>query len=335
MTARAGLRAAIVGAGLMGRWHARGIRHANGVVAAVIDSDARRAATLAHRYGAIAAPTLSEAASRTRIDVAHVCTPLDTHVAIAREVIAARIHALIEKPLAPSAEATAALLRSAAEHGVLLCPVHQFPMQRGVRRLLAALPRIGPPLHLHAIACSAGAPAGDDGAADMVAADVLPHPLSLFASILDIPLAAVSWSAHRPGAGELLVTGVAGTATMSVIVSMTGRPTTNFLRVIGARGTAHADLFHGFAVIEAGDVSRTRKIFHPFTLAGATLARASGNLVRRALSGESAYPGLRELIGVFHAAVRGEHPAPIPPARVLDVAIARDAILEQTRRGSA
>jgi hypothetical protein len=112
-----------------------------------------------------------------------------------------------------------------------------------------------------------------------------------------------------------------------MLVSMSGRPTTNSLRVVGASGSAHADLFHGFAVVESGAVSRGRKIIHPFALAGATFAAAARNLSTRALSRESAYPGLRELVAAFHSAVRGESSPPISPAQMIDVARARDAIL--------
>jgi hypothetical protein len=132
---------------------------------------------------------------------------------------------------------------------------------------------------------------------------------------------------QRAAPGELRVSATSGAATMSALVSMSGRPTTNSLRVIGARGTAHADLFHGFAVVETGAVSRTRKIVHPFVLAGATLGAAAVNLSRRAFVRESAYPGLRELVAAFHAAVRGGAPSPISPSQTLDIARARDAVL--------
>ena len=328
MTARRGLGAAVVGAGLMGRWHARAVRHAGGVVAAVVDRDSQLAARLAAEHGAVVAPSLREAMS-AGVDIAHICTPLDTHVAITREAIGLGLHSLVEKPLAASATETAELLREAAEQRVLVCPVHQFPFQRGVSRVMAALPGIGPVLHLQAIACSAGGLEGGVDTLDRVAADILPHPLSLFASVLGVPLANVPWSVVRPRPGELLVAGEAGTATLSLIVSMTGRPTTNGLHVIGAGGTAHADLFHGFAVIESGGVSRARKIAHPFMLAGATLLDATGNLARRALVGETAYPGLRELIAAFYSAVRAKAPSPIAANRIHDLALARDAILRE------
>ena len=327
MNERGRLRAAIVGAGLMGRWHARNVERAGEIVAVVIDSDPGRAARLAAEHGARVAPTLRDAVSGGPIDVAHICSPLETHQALAREAIALGIPALVEKPLVPTAIETEDLLRHAAEQGVLVCPVHQFPFQRGMRRILRALPLIGPVLHVQAVACSAGAEMGGVEGRDRVAANILPHPLSLFASLLDVPLADAAWQARRTGPGELMATAALGAVTLSVIVSMAGRPTANALHVIGARGTAHADLFHGFAVIESGGVSRARKIFHPFTLAGATIVDAFGNLARRAVTRESAYPGLRELVAAFYAAVRGQAPPPISTDRVLDIAVARDAIL--------
>jgi predicted dehydrogenase len=329
VTERRRLRAAVVGAGLMGRWHARALRHANGgaELVAVVDSDRARAASLAGEHGARATTSLAEAIAATSIDVVHICTPLETHRAITLDAVAHGMHVLVEKPLVDSTGETEEILRAAAGRGLLVCPVHQFPMQRGVRRVIAALPRIGPVLHVEATACSAGAQDGRDDARDRVAADILPHPLSLFAAVLDAPLADVSWSAHHPRAGELLATGTVDATTLAIVVSMAGRPTTNSLRVIGARGTAHVDLFHGFAVIEGGGVSRARKILHPFALAAATSVAALANLSRRAMATESAYPGLRELVGAFYAAARGERPPPIAPGRVLDVARARDAIL--------
>jgi len=334
MTPRGRVRAAIVGAGLMGRWHARAVEHCGGVVAIVVDADPARAGRLAAEHRARSARSLAEAAASSTgggpaFDVVHICAPLATHAALAREAIDLGAHALVEKPLTATAAETADLLRLADTRGVVLCPVHQFPFQRGMRRALAALPAIGPALHIDAVACSAGADAGVDTARDQVAADILPHPLSLFAALVDQPLAALSWTVQRPAHGELRASALAGDTTLSLLVSMSGRPTVNSLRVIGARGTAHADLFHGFAVVEEGSVSRARKITHPFALAGATLGAAGENLARRAMTRESAYPGLRELVAAFHAAARGEAPPPISAARTLDVARARDTVLGQ------
>ncbi|MGH7617582.1 MAG: Gfo/Idh/MocA family protein, partial [Gemmatimonadaceae bacterium] len=286
MSGRGPVRVAIVGAGLMGRWHAHAVKRAGGAVAASIDPDAERAAQLAATHGARHASSLAEAASENGravpFDAVHICTPLGTHDSIARAAIDLGAHVLIEKPLASTGPETRDLLRYAEARGVVLCPVHQFPFQSGVRRLLAARSLIGPIVHVDVVACSAGG-GGDPVAREKVAADILPHPLSLFSSILDRPVAPLAWSVQRSSSGELRASSVAGDATLSLLVSMAGRPTANTLRVIGARGTVHADLFHGFAVVERGTVSRSRKITHPFVFAGATLGVAANNLARRML----------------------------------------------------
>lgn len=327
MTSSDRVRAAIVGAGLMGRWHARAIERSGGIVAAVIDPSAAHSRELAEAHGALQTSTLGEAVDRTSIDVVHICSPLETHVVIARETIALGKHALIEKPLVPTAGETEQILGDAAARNVLVCPVHQFLFQRGVRDVIAALPRIAPVLHVSVTSCSAGADLADAKACERVAFDILPHPLSLGVELMDAPLADIDWGVRRSAPGELLASGRAGSTTLTVLISMAGRPTANVLRVIGARGSAHADLFHGFAVIESGSVSRARKILHPFTSSGASLAHAFANLARRAMTRETAYPGLRELVARFHAAIRGDASAPIPPAHILDVARARDVLM--------
>jgi hypothetical protein len=98
--------------------------------------------------------------------------------------------------------------------------------------------------------------------------------------------------------------------------------------VIGTEGSGHADLFHGFAVLEHGTVSRRNKILHPFVYAASTLGGALKNLSMRAIRGEGAYPGLARLVKEFHSAARGEVPSPISSDEVLAIARARDSLLD-------
>src|SRR5262249_505352 len=188
---------------------------------------------------------------------------------------------------------------------------------------------IGPVVHIEAVTCSAGADSGDTVERNRVAAEVLPHPLSLFAAILGEPLAPVDWQVIASGPGELRSSGVARGATLSIVVTLAGPPTRNAPRVIGVRGSAHADLFHGFSVREFGKVSRGRKIVQPLAHSTAMFGAAIDNLARRTIDGEFAYPGLRTLVAEFYAAVRDAAPTPISAAQTLDIAIARDAILSR------
>jgi predicted dehydrogenase len=319
------VRVVIVGAGLMGRWHAATAHRAGAVITHVIDPDARRAGGLARRFRADVSDL--SAVQRGRVDVVHVCTPLATHATITRGVLRAGVAALVEKPLARSAAETDALLADAEASGVLLCPVHQFPFQDGAARVLGALERLGAVLHLDAEACSAGGLHRAPGELGDIVADILPHPLSLLAHVVPQPLHTLPWEVTRPGAGEFRATARAGATTIGLLISMGGRPTRNTFRIVGTRGTAHLDLFHGFATVEADGISRTHKIVHPFTHAGATLAAAAANLARRTVRWEPAYPGLRGLVRAMHRAVSTGGPAPITPAEIRDIALTRDRLL--------
>lgn len=325
------IRAAIVGAGLMGRWHADAAVRAGARIVAVVDPRPDRARALADlAEGVRTAPSLAQV-DLAEVDVLHVCTPTPSHAGIARRVLEAGRHAIVEKPLAEGAAETAGLLTLAAERERLLCPVHQYVFQDGVRRVAAALDRLGAIRHVDVTICSAGADPLSPLERDRVAAEVLSHPLSLLARLFDWPLDRIPWRVVRPAAGEIRAVAAAGTGSVEILVSMTARPTRSTLGILAEAGSAHADLFHGFAVFERGGASRGRKIARPFTHAGATLLRAGTNLTRRARRRETAFPGLRELVRRCYAAIDDPTlPGPIPPAEALAVARGREAILGRT-----
>ncbi|HEX2721766.1 MAG TPA: hypothetical protein VHM24_02530, partial [Gemmatimonadaceae bacterium] len=114
---------------------------------------------------------------------------------------------------------------------------------------------------------------------------------------------------------------------LSILLSTLGRPTTNSLRVIADHGTGTADLFHGYAIIERGTVSRARKITHPFVRSALIAANAVANGARRGLTAETAFPGLRELVRLFYDSIRSGTPPPIAAETTLDTAAARDRII--------
>lgn len=322
------IRAAVVGSGLMGHWHADAIRNAGGTVTWVVDPDEIRAGTLALRLKtARTATNLYAAISGGDVDVVHVCTPLASHVTLATIALDAGVDVLVEKPLAATHEETAQLLNLAAKNGRLLCPVHQFLFQPGVLHMLASIESLGELLHIDSVACSAGAVGSLQDEPDLLISEILPHPLSLLARISRRSVADLTWRIEHPRAGELRASACTQRTSLSLLISAQGRPTANSLRLVGSLATAHIDLFHGFAVVEGGGVSRWRKILHPFSLSLQTLAAAGVNLGQRFIEREAAYPGLRELTKRFYAAVRHEGPVPVSNDEALDVALARDILL--------
>lgn len=124
------LRIAIIGTGFMGRMHAHAWRTAHRFfdlplephLQVVVGRDADRAARAATVFGAAEAATdWEQVVRREDVDVVDICTPGDTHAAIALASLEAGAHVLCEKPLANSvadAERMAEAAARAAERGV-------------------------------------------------------------------------------------------------------------------------------------------------------------------------------------------------------------------------
>src|SRR5262245_41728126 len=140
--------------------------------------------------------------------------------------MAASRHVLVEKPLAATARETERLVRLAEDAGVLICPVHQFVFQDGVRRAVRWLRAIGDVVHIEVTFCSAGGSGRATARLDEIAAEILPHPLSLAQLFAPSLFARDAWEVRRPAPGELRVAiGGGSGATASILVSMRARPT--------------------------------------------------------------------------------------------------------------
>jgi len=330
------LRVAVVGAGLMGRWHAHAVERVGGRVVAIVDTDTDRGAALATRLSSrpVVESELGRALRGHAVDVLHVCTPLATHDALVAEALEVGVHVLAEKPLAGDAAAVERLHTLAATRGVLLCPVHQFLFQPGVLIAARTLPSLGAVRQLDVVACSAGADGMPDEAREAVALDILPHGLALAGRLLEARLARVSWHVGTGPAGELRALADVGDTSVMLAVSMHARPTENSMTVRCDLGTIRANLYHGYATIERGMPSRIDKVGRPIVGSVLTLGAAFQNLGLRAARGETAYPGLRELVRRFHRACAGQEASPITVEDSIDVARARDSISVARRRAA-
>jgi predicted dehydrogenase len=329
------LRVGIVGASLMGQWHAHAARQAGGHIVAIADRNFDAAKRLAVTCGGVEAfPDITELLNRVSCDLIHICTPIGTHEQIAGIAIEAGKHVLIEKPATPDAAGTQRLIQLAARRAVLICPVHQFVFQQGVLKARRLLDRIGSVLHMEATFCTAGGVGRQDNELDSIVAEILPHPLSLAQAFLPDGVVPDSWLQLRPQAGEFRAMTEMGGVMVSMMISLHARPTQCTLKIFGTEGTIHLDLFHGYAFIELGAVSKERKILRPFDLAARRFVAASINLGKRALSREPAYPGLAKLVSEFYEAVRTGQRSPISAEVMLNVARVRDVLMQDATRAS-
>ena len=133
------LSVGIVGAGGIAAMHARHWRaDGRARIAAIADADPARARRFAeaHAPGALVVPDL-DALLAQPVTAVDICTPPWLHAPQARAVLAAGRHAILEKPLAPTAAALDGLIAAEAAAGRVAVPVLQNRLGLGPRQLRA------------------------------------------------------------------------------------------------------------------------------------------------------------------------------------------------------
>jgi predicted dehydrogenase len=140
-TARRRLRVGIVGGGFMGRVHGRSALVAGAQVVGAVGSSPDRAAAAAEATGADQGFATLDDLLNADVDLIHVCTPNNTHLAVTLQALDAGKHVICEKPLANSAKDATGLLAAAEEAGRIgTVPfVYRYhPMVRELRTRIAA-----------------------------------------------------------------------------------------------------------------------------------------------------------------------------------------------------
>ena len=314
----------------MGQWHARYAAAEGGRVVAVVDADGARAEALAREHaGARAFRTLEACLEATTAAVVHVCTDGD-HGDLADRVIGAGRHAIVEKPVARTAEEARRLVDHATKLGLVLCPVHQFAFQRGFGRVLARRDRLGEIVRIEGAVCTAGGSGLEAPERREIVIGILPHFVSLFRALVG-PVSVVSWHILASTSDDLALVTRAGFTQISLFASLRGRPPRNELLVVGTERTARIDLFHGHCVWETGGLTRAAKAAAPFRRGAASLSMAAFNLAGRALRREPAFPGLRALIASAYRVVRHGGAPPVPPEEIVEAAELMERVMKSPR----
>ena len=112
------LRAAVVGAGRMGRERARAAKLLGAQLVAICDPDVERAALLAADLDAAVLPTAAEL-DLSRLDALFVCTPPALRGAAERAAIAAGVSLFVEKPIGLNAEQCLDLLQALEQRPII------------------------------------------------------------------------------------------------------------------------------------------------------------------------------------------------------------------------
>ncbi len=113
------LRAAVIGVGYLGNFHAQKYAALDGVtLSAVVDSDAVRAAEIAARYATRAFTDYDDILGD--VDLVSIVVPPAHHYAIAYDCLQAGVHALVEKPLTETVDQAETLIRLADDGALVL-----------------------------------------------------------------------------------------------------------------------------------------------------------------------------------------------------------------------
>jgi predicted dehydrogenase len=128
------IRGAVVGAGHMGQYHILALAEIWGVeLIGVVDTDFAKAERIAAPYGARAYRDHRELAGQ--IDFATVAVPTEQHFTVARELLEAGAHVLVEKPMTSTLEEAKELFRVAREQNRVLHVGHVERFNGAVQEL--------------------------------------------------------------------------------------------------------------------------------------------------------------------------------------------------------
>jgi len=112
------LRAAVIGAGFVGRAHIEALRRLAIPIQGVLGSSLARTQAACHSLGIVRVyQSMEELAKDASVDVVHVCTPNHLHFPETESALRAGKHVMCEKPLAMNTQETAALVELAREQG--------------------------------------------------------------------------------------------------------------------------------------------------------------------------------------------------------------------------
>lgn len=171
------LRVGVVGTGALGFHHARLLRRMEGAeFSGIYDVDPARAAQVARELETVAHPSLD--ALLQGVDAVSIAVPTPAHTEVGLAVLSRGIAALIEKPLADSLDGAQALVRQAAQAGVVLQVGHVERFNRAVR---AAAPYLAEPRFLQTERLAPFQPRGTDVA---VILDLMIHDLDLILELV-------------------------------------------------------------------------------------------------------------------------------------------------------
>jgi predicted dehydrogenase len=178
------IRAAVIGVGYLGRFHAQKYAQAQDCeLVAVVDARPEAREAVARELGTQALPDYRELIGR--VDAVSVVTPTPAHFEIARNFLDAGVHVLVEKPITETPAEARELIALAGARQRLLQVGH---LERFNAAILAAEPYLTAPRFIE---CHRLAPYKERGTDVNVVLDLMIHDIDIVQTIVGAPIAAI------------------------------------------------------------------------------------------------------------------------------------------------
>jgi predicted dehydrogenase len=130
------VRVAVIGYGVMGRYHAMNYRSLPGVrLVAVVDPDPDKRLAAQLELGVEAYPSVTALLEARAVDAASVAAPTSLHYSLAKQLLLARVHVLVEKPVATDVDQARELAELSRGLGLVLQVGHITRFYRSVAKL--------------------------------------------------------------------------------------------------------------------------------------------------------------------------------------------------------
>lgn len=331
------IRVGFIGAGQMAANHLSAIRQLStpATIVGVHDRAAEQAGAFARRAGCTPYASAEALLREARPDVVHVCTPPETHVAAARQALAAGAHVYVEKPFASCLSEAEQVLSAAEARGRLVCAGHQQLRDPAFVALLDRAPALGTLVQADSdFAFRPVAPPLERSSAASQArqlVDILPHPLYTLVAILErcVPGEAITlaWTLAEPGDVRAVLQ--AGRLVGRLSVSLRARPVGSSVTLNGTAGSLTCDFMRSTVTGTPNPGTEIlEKILNPVAHGAQLIARTGLSLVHR-LRASTNYAGLAELIGDFYREIESGGRSPLAPSHLLTVTSLFEQIVDR------
>lgn len=179
------LRAAVIGVGYLGRFHAQKYQQHPGVdLVAVVDADLARAQEVATEVDTKAFQDHRDILGR--VDLVSIAVPTQYHFAVAKDVLNSGCHVLLEKPITSTVEEAEKLIELAKQHHLILQVGH---LERFNPAVLALKGVLHNPQFIESHRLASFKPRGTDV---NVVLDLMIHDIDILLSMIPHPLKTIN-----------------------------------------------------------------------------------------------------------------------------------------------